>query len=172
MPSSIQPTINPTIRPAIRETDQHAIWDILEPIIRAGETYPLPQDMAKKAAIAFWMSSLHQCFVAEDGSGKILGTYYMRPNLSGRGAHIANCGYMVAQNAQGQGIARAMCNHSIEHAAHQGFEGIQFNFVICSNLRAIELWTKIGFLTIGRLPKVYDHPTEGKIDALIMFMPL
>lgn len=165
-------TIPIKIRPAIRETGQHAIWDILEPIIRAGETYPLPQDMTKKAAIAFWMSSLHQCFVAEDETGEILGTYYMRPNQSGRGAHIANCGYVVAEKSQGRGIAQQMCEHSLTQAKHEGFEGIQFNFVISSNTRAIDLWARLGFETVGRLPKVYDHPTDGKIDALMMFKPL
>lgn len=160
-----------TIRRAGRE-DSDAVWAILEPVIRAGETYPLPRDMTRKAALAYWLSSLHQTYVAEDTDGAALGTYYLRPNNSGGGAHIANCGYMVAQNAQGKGVARRMCAHSLEEARKAGFRGMQYNFVISSNTRAIALWERMGFDTLGRLPKVFDHPTQRYVDALVMFQDL
>lgn len=160
----------PDIRPADK-ADRAAIWAILEPIIRAGETYPLPRDMKDKAALAYWLSSLHQTFVAEL-DGRIVGTYFIRPNNSGGGAHICNCGYAVAQDAQGKGIARAMCAHSIELARHTGYRGMQFNFVVASNTRAVDLWTQMGFETLARLPGVFDHPRLGYVDALVMFRKL
>lgn len=161
-----------TIRRAERKRDGTAVWKILEPIIRAGETYPLPRDMTEKAAIAYWLSSLHHTFVAEDETGCIVGTYYIRPNNSGGGAHIANCGYMVAADAEGKGVARTMCAHSIAYAKEQGYRGIQFNFVLSSNERAVRLWSSMGFETIGRLPGVFEHPRLGYVDALLMFMDL
>lgn len=160
----------PTIRLA-EKSDRPAIWSIMEPIIRAGETYPLPRDMKDKAALAYWCSSLHTTFVAEQGDD-ILGTYYIRPNNSGGGAHIANCGYMVAAHAEGKGIASAMCAHSFAHARASGYRGMQFNFVIASNKRAVALWTKMGFETLATLPKVFDHPTLGLVDALVLFQAL
>ena len=36
---------NVTIRPATR-ADDDAIWAMLEPVIRGGDTYALPRDMA------------------------------------------------------------------------------------------------------------------------------
>jgi GNAT superfamily N-acetyltransferase len=161
-----------SIRRAERDLDRAALWSILEPIIRAGETYPLPREMTEKAAIAYWLSSLHTTFVAEDETGRKVGTYYIRPNNSGGGAHIANCGYMVAADTQGKGVARAMCAHSIEFARAKDYRGIQFNFVIASNERAVKLWTDMGFETIGRLPGVFNHPRLGYVDALVMFMNL
>lgn len=143
----------------------------MEPVIRAGETYPLPRDMKEKAALAYWCSSLHTTFVAQDDTG-IVGTYYMRPNNAGGGSHIANCGYMVAANAQGKGVARAMCAHSLIQAREAGYKGIQFNFVIAANTRAIALWEKMGFETLARLPGVFDHPRLGLVDALVMFQKL
>lgn len=160
-----------TIRQADKATDKPAIWRILEPIIRAGETYPLPRDMKEKAALAYWLSSLHTTFVAVENE-TIIGTYYIRPNNSGGGAHIANCGFMVAQDAQGKGVARAMCTHALAEATAQGYKGMQFNFVIASNVGAIGLWTSFGFETLCRLPEVFDHPKEGLVDALIMFKKL
>lgn len=153
------------------KSDRPAIWSIMEPIIRAGETYPLPRNMTDKAALAYWCSSLHTTLVAEDKTG-IVGTYYVRPNNSGGGDHIANCGYMVHPNAQGKGVARTMCTHSLQHARNAGYKGVQLNFVIAGNAPAVGLWTSLGFKTIGTLPEVFNHPTHGYVDAHIMFQAL
>ena len=161
-----------TIRPADKKADRAAIWAILEPVIRAGETYPLPRDMTEKAALAYWLSSLHTTFVCADETGAILGTYYIRPNNSGGGAHICNCGYMVAGHAQGRGVATSMCTHSLDTAREMSFAGMQFNFVIASNTRAVALWTRMGFETLCRLPGVFRSPSLGKVDALVMFKKL
>lgn len=82
------------------QTDTDAIWAILEPIIRAGETYPLPRDMSRNDAFRFWFAPAHEVFVAEDDA-QILGTYFLRPNQLGGGAHVCNCGYMTAPSASG-----------------------------------------------------------------------
>ena len=161
---------NMNIRPAT-DSDHDAIWRILEPTIRAGETYPLPRDMTRDAALAYWFSPTHEVFVAAP-EGEILGTYYMRPNQPAGGAHVANCGYMTAPAAAGRGIARAMCRHSIALACARGFRAMQFNFVISTNHRAIALWQSCGFQTLCRLPAAFHHPTEGFVDALVMFQPL
>src|SRR5271168_4716098 len=75
--------------------DSEAIWKILEPVIRRGDTYTLPADMTREDALAYWNLPGHEVFVAE-GAGEILGTYYLRANQKGGGAHVANCGYMTA----------------------------------------------------------------------------
>jgi ribosomal protein S18 acetylase RimI-like enzyme len=106
-------------------------------------------------------------FVAEE-RGVVLGTYFLRANLPGGGAHVASCGYMVAPAATGRGIAQEMCNHSLEHARARGFLAMQFNFVVSSNERAIRLWQHLGFSTVGRLPKAFRHPSLGLVDALVM----
>jgi RimJ/RimL family protein N-acetyltransferase len=158
------------IRPADR-TDDEAIWRVLEPMIRAGETYPLPRDMTKAGALSYWHAPAHEVFVAEDG-GEIVGTYYLRANNPGGGAHVANCGYVVAPNATGRGVARAMCIHSLERARTRGFRAMQFNFVISSNERAVRLWQACGFAIVGRLPGAFVHPRLGFVDALVMYRTL
>ena len=158
------------IRPALAE-DAAAIWQILEPVIRAGETYALPRDMTEAAALAYWMAPEKEPFVAM-ADQKIIGTYYIHPNQPGGGAHVANCGYVTAQHQAGRGVAGAMCEHSLEAARARGFRAMQFNFVIASNTRAIKLWEKFGFQTIGRLPGAFLHPQLGYTDALVMFLAL
>ena len=56
------------------ETDNAAIWRVLEPIVRAGETLMLPVDMGEAALLAYWRQAAHDVFVAEDG-GQVVGTY-------------------------------------------------------------------------------------------------
>ena len=106
-------------------------------------------------------------FLAED-AGAIVGTYYLRPNNRGGGAHVANCGYIVASDAFGRGIARAMCAHSLDKARERNFTAMQFNFVIASNERAVRLWQSLGFKIAGRLPNAFHHPRLGLVDALVM----
>lgn len=147
--------------------DRDAIWAILEPMIRAGETYPLPRDMGREDALAFWISLEKETFVSEE-DGRVLGTYFLRANQQGGGAHVANCGYVTAEAAQGRGIARAMCLHSLERAKERGFRAMQFNFVVSTNERAVKLWSSLGFEIVGRLPNVFEHPKLGFVDALVM----
>jgi ribosomal protein S18 acetylase RimI-like enzyme len=158
------------IRPAAT-ADRDAIWSILEPVIRAGETYTFPRDMIREDALDYWMGSNHEVFVAEYDSGAV-GTYILRANQHGGGAHVANCGYMTAGHATGKGIARAMCHHSLELAASRGFRAMQFNFVISTNERAVRLWHSCGFETVGRLPGAFLHPSLGYVDALVMYRVL
>src|SRR5580704_352290 len=160
-----------SIRP-VEKADAAAIWQILEPVFRAGETYPLPQEISEADALAFWMANGHEVFVAEDGQGQTLGTYFLRANQKGGGAHVANCGYVTATWANGRGVARRMCAHSLEHAKARGFRAMQFNFVVSTNERAVRLWESFGFRIVGRLPAAFQHPKLGYVDALVMYHEL
>lgn len=159
------------IRPAHAQ-DAAAIWRIIGPAIRAGETYCLDPEMSEAEALAYWLALDKETFVAEDGSGAILGTYYLRRNQAGGGSHVCNCGYMTGAWAEGRGVARQMCAHSLAHAKARGYRAMQFNFVVSTNERAVRLWLSLGFEIVGRLPLAFRHPTRGYVDALVMFQPL
>ncbi|HYD12015.1 MAG TPA: GNAT family N-acetyltransferase [Allosphingosinicella sp.] len=158
------------IRPAT-PADHDAIWSILEPVIRAGETWALDRDMTREQALAYWFAPDREPFVLEE-EGRILGTYFMRANHAGGGAHIANAGYMVAEDAGGRGVGAALCLDSLERARERGFAAMQFNFVVSTNVRAVNLWHRLGFETAGRLPGAFHHPTLGEVDVLVMYQRL
>ena len=155
-----------TIRPSTTQDDE-AIWSILEPVLRAGETYALPRDIDQAAALRYWCGSDRQCFLALQGDAA-LGTYYLRANQAGGGAHVANCGYVTAAAAQGRGVARQMLDHSLTLAKQLGFRAMQYNFVISSNERAVKTWLANGFSIVGTLPEAFEHPRLGFVDALVM----
>lgn len=155
----------------VRPDDAEELWRILEPVIRAGETYPLPRGMERDSALAYWLAAEHEVFVAEDAS-QLHGTYFLQANQRGGGSHVANCGYITAAFATGRGVARAMCEHSLQRARERGFCAMQFNFVVSSNVRAVRLWESMGFKIVGRLPGAFQHPELGYVDALVMYRNL
>ena len=156
---------------AATAADAAAVWTVLAPVIRAGETYALPRDIGEAEALAYWRRPEHEVYVAEDDRA-IVGTYFLRANQRGGGDHVANCGYVTATTAQGRGIAGRMLEHSLARAKALGFRAMQFNFVVASNARAVALWQRYGFEIVGRLPAAFRHPTLGFVDALVMYKAL
>ena len=138
---------------------------MLEPVFRAGDTYAIDPAISREDALAYWCA--HHAYVAEVG-GTPLGTFYIRPNQQGGGAHVCNCGYITARAAQGKGIARAMLAFSLDEARRLGFEAMQYNFVLATNARAIETWRRAGFGEIGRIPRAFRLPGGAYTDALIL----
>jgi ribosomal protein S18 acetylase RimI-like enzyme len=160
----------PNIRVAT-EADFPAIWAIFRQVIAGGDTYAYGADTTRAQARRLWTAPPATAFVAELG-GRVAGTYSLRANQSGLGDHVANCGYMTDPQARGQGIATAMCEHSLASARERGFTAMQFNFVVASNAPAIRLWEKHGFSIVGRVPGAFRHRTDGLTDALIMHRTL
>ena len=150
------------------EADFIKIWPIFRGIASAGETYAYPRDISMEEAENLWMNVPRKTFVIED-DGNVLGTYYIKTNQAGPGSHVCNCGYMVSPKAGGRGLATAMCEHSQQVATDLGYKAMQFNIVATTNKGAVRLWTKLGFETVGRLPKAFNHPSKGLVDALVMY---
>lgn len=150
------------------EKDFDNIWPIFNEAVSAGETYSYPQNTTKDQALNFWIAEPKKTFVAED-NGEIIGTYYIKTNQEGQGNHVCNCGYMVASKSRRKGFATAMCEHSQQIAKKLGYKAMQYNFVASTNEESARLWSKLGFETVGRLPKAFNHPSKGYVDALVMY---
>jgi RimJ/RimL family protein N-acetyltransferase len=149
--------------------DAVAIWAVLEPVVRAGETYAVPRDLTEEAALRWWLDPAHEVWVAVDGAGEVVGSYYLQANQRGAGAHVANCGFVTALSQTGRGVATQMCRHSLDRARERGFLAMQYNLVVSSNERAVALWQRLGFAVVGVLPRAFDHPRLGLVDALVMY---
>jgi GNAT superfamily N-acetyltransferase len=157
------------MRPAVA-ADHDAVWAILEPVIRAGETWALPRDMTRDEALTFWHDAKHPIVAELDG--RVVGTYFIRTNQMGGGRHVANAGYMTATDAQGRGVARAMVADSLERARALGYRAMQFNFVVSTNDRAVRTWLAAGFVIAGTLAGAFEHPTLGEVDVYVMYQRL
>lgn len=159
-----------TAAPIIREIDASEFalaWPIFQAVIAAGDTYSYAPDMPFDAARDGWTTPPSRCFIAEQ-AGAVLGCYVLRPNQAGLGDHVANAGYMVSPQARGQGIASAMCQHSLQQARQAGFSAMQFNFVVATNTTAVRLWERHGFSIVGRVPGAFRHAVHGPTDIYVM----
>lgn len=177
---------------AATEADRDVIWAIFHDVVAAGDTYAFDPNISREDALAYWFAPGTHTYVAKHESvgdaiavaGKptasptvtqrwdIVGTYILRPNQSGGGSHVANAAFMVAPNARGQGIGRAMGEHCLSEARRLGFRAMQFNFVVSTNESAIHLWQELGFKIVGALPGAFRHPEKGYVDVYVMFRSL
>jgi len=160
------------IRP-FEASDWPAVWGILEPVFRAGETYAVPRDLSEEEARRFWTGEEREAFVADEGAGEgLLGTYFLKANQAGPGDHVCNCGYAVAVEARGRGLGARLCEHSQQMAVERGFRAMQFNLVVATNAGAVALWERLGFAVVGTLPGAFLHPELGFVDAHVMYKDL
>ena len=153
------------------EADRDAIWEIFHDVIAPGDTYAFDPQMSRQDALTYWFRSDTHTYVAEQDR-HVVGTYILRPNQSGGGSHVANAAFMVASNARGQGIGRAMGEHCLREARRLGFRAMQFNFVVSTNEGAIRLWKQLDFEIVGTLPGAFRDPEKGYVDVYIMFRSL
>ena len=158
------------IRP-YQESDWDQVWAIIGRVFRAGETYPYPPDITEAEARKAWIEAPQETYVAAD-DGRILGTYYIRPNQPGLGSHVCNCGYIVAEEARGRGVASRLCEHSQQIAVETGYRAMQYNLVVSTNEVAVRLWKKMGLQVIGILPHAFNSRSAGYVDALVMYKEL
>ena len=159
------------IRP-FEEGDWTATWRIIEPVFRAGETYAFSPDIREEEAHKVWVEMPSATFVAVDENNEVIGTYYIKPNQPTLGAHVCNCGYIVAGEYRGKGVASEMCEHSQHEAISRGFRAMQYNLVVSTNDGAVRLWKRLGYEVIGTLPKAFRHPQLGFVDAFVLYKQL
>jgi predicted N-acetyltransferase YhbS len=124
------------------------VWALLEPVFRAGETFPHDPAIPEEQARELWVEQTQAVMVAADAAGTLVGTYYLKPNSLALGAHVANAGYVVAENLRRQGIGSRLCQHSLQTAR------------------------RLGFQLVGTLPGAFRHQRLGYVDALVMIQQL
>jgi L-amino acid N-acyltransferase YncA len=158
------------LRPATA-ADHDAIWSIFRAVITPGDTYVFDPQMPREEALAYWFRADTHTYVAEH-EGRVVGTYIIKANQPALGSHVANASFMVAPDARGLGVGRAMGEHCLAEARRLGFRAMQFNFVVSTNEPAIRLWKQLGFEIVGTLPGAYRHARFGFVDAHVMFRAL
>ena len=147
------------------------MWEIFRDVVRPGDTYVFAPDTPAEVAHDYFLGPGVRSWVVEDGNA-IVGMYKLIPNRRDLGSHVANASFMVHPKTQGRGIGRAMGEHCLAEARTAGFLAIQFNFVVSTNTRAVELWRALGFEIVGTLPKAFNHQTLGFVDAYVMYREL
>jgi len=154
-----------------RPEDADDIWRIIRTVIATGDTYAFDPSSSREKMLDFWCGPDKHTYVAIS-DGEIAGTFLIKDNQPGLGAHIANGAYMTLPQAGGKGIGRRMGEFSLEEARRLGYTAMQFNIVVKSNQRAVRLWQQLGFTIIGEIPEAFRHQTLGLTNAYIMYRKL
>lgn len=151
--------------------DMDSIWTIIQKVIASGDTYVFTPDSSRASMLAYWYGDDKQTYVATVNE-IVVGTFIIKDNLPGLGAHVANASYMTLPDVRGLGIGTSMTTYSLDEARRLGYWSMQFNIVVKSNHNAIKLWQKLGFTTIGEIPDAFNHQQNGLTNAYIMWRKL
>lgn len=158
------------------EADWPALWAIMEPVLRAGETYCWDAELTEAQARVEWLApadSTMQVYVATAvPSGAVVGTAQLHANRGGGGSHVANASFLVAADAAGRGVGRFLAEQLLARAREQGYRAMQFNAVVETNTRAVRLWESLGFRILATVPGAFRHPAEGFVGLHLMFREL
>jgi L-amino acid N-acyltransferase YncA len=150
------------------DSDWPFVWPIFREIVTAGETYAYDPDLSSEQAREAWVEAPPGHTVVACVGSRVIGTAKMGPNRPGRGAHVATASFMVAGDARGRGVGRALGEYAISWAQAQGYAAMQFNAVVETNHAAVRLWQELGFQIIGTVPEAFAHPTLGRVGLHIM----
>ncbi|HLP89495.1 MAG TPA: N-acetyltransferase [Nostocaceae cyanobacterium] len=158
----------------IHPQEEEVVRALLNQIIIAGKSYPQIHPLSKTEFASYWLAK--DAFVvrmADQSSAsqtqEVLGAFFLKPNFPGRCCHIANAGFIVQPEWQGQGIGRLMGESMLLIAAELGYQAVMFNLVFDTNIASINLWRSLGFTTIGRIPAAVKLEDGEMIDALMMY---
>ncbi|GAA5019485.1 GNAT family N-acetyltransferase [Terrabacter aeriphilus] len=155
------------------DDDWPAVWSVIEQVVRAGDTFPFPVDLTESEARGIWLENGPggRVTVATEGDA-VLGTAKMGRNRPGPGAHVATASYMVAADARGRGVGRALVVDSLEWARASGFAAMQFNAVVATNTSAVRLYESLGFTVVGTVPRAHELPSGERVGLSIMHVDL
>ena len=154
------------------DSDWLAVWPIFQEVVAARDTYVYDPEWSSEEARKVWVEAPPgRTVVACDGS-HVLGTAKMGPNRPGPGSHIATASFMVASDARGRGVGRALGEYALAWARDEGYAAMQFNAVVESNIAAVRLWQALGFQIIGTVPEAFEHRDLGRVGLHIMYRRL
>ena len=160
-----------TIR-AMTEADWPQVWEFFEETVRAGETYAYPLDLTSEQGRALWTMAPPGQTVVLEAEGRILGSATMGPNRPGRGSHVGTASFMVAPDARGRGVGRALGEYVVQWHRDHGYRAIQFNAVVETNTAAVHLWQALGFGIVGTVPEAFDSRAHGLVGLHVMHLRL
>lgn len=125
-----------------------AVWN---QVVEAGLAFPQTELLTVETGADFFGQ---QSFtgVARDSSGELVGLYILHPNNVGRCGHICNASYAVRADRRGQHIGEALVRHCMAKGKELGFRILQFNAVVRSNVPALRLYERLGFVQLGVIP--------------------
>ena len=138
---------------AYEERDLDAMIQIWNEVVEEGVAFPQEELLDGITGAEFFASQTY-CAVAEDtDSRRVHGLYILHPNNVGRCGHICNASYAVSSDSRGLHTGEKLVLDCLHQAKEHGFQILQFNAVVESNVHARHLYERLGFVQLGTIPK-------------------
>ncbi|MCQ2520715.1 MAG: GNAT family N-acetyltransferase, partial [Lachnospiraceae bacterium] len=134
------------------ENDIHKMVIIWNQVVEDGVAFPQEDYLDDESGKEFFGSQTY-CGVWEDEDGTVQGLYILHPNNIGRCGHICNASYAVDRNHRGIHIGEALVSDCLKMGRECGFSVLQFNAVVANNIHARHLYSRLGFIQLGTIPK-------------------
>jgi ribosomal protein S18 acetylase RimI-like enzyme len=154
------------------ENDIDTMILIWNEVVDGGIAFPQIDTLSKNEAITFFAEQSFTGVAENIESGEILGLYILHPNNIGRCGHISNASYAVTSSARGLHIGEQLVKHSLAKGKELGFTLLQFNAVVKTNIHAIHLYERLGFVKLGIIPKGFLMKDNSYEDIVLFYHEL
>lgn len=163
----------------MRPQEVETVRAMLNQVVQAGVSYPQSEPLTVDAFTTYWLKGeafvvrlIDDAVQTQSTSEKVVGAFYLKPNFPGRCSHIANAGFIVAPELQGQGLGRWMGETMLQLARDRGYRAVMYNLVFETNVPSLNLWASLGFEEIGRIPAGVCLPDGQYVDAVMLYRSL
>lgn len=143
--------------------DAAEIWN---QVVRDGVAFPQEKELTTKEADNFFKEQIYTGIAENKDTGMVVGLYILHPNNVGRCGHICNASYAVKKDIRGQHIGEKLVKDCIVIGKEKGYCILQFNAVVASNIHALHLYHRLGFIKLGVIPQGFKLP-DGTYEDII-----
>ena len=143
--------------------DAAEIWN---QVVRDGVAFPQEKELTTKEADNFFKEQIYTGIAENKDTGMVVGLYILHPNNVGRCGHICNASYAVKKDIRGQHIGEKLVKDCIVIGEEKGYRILQFNAVVASNIHALHLYHRLGFIKLGVIPQGFKLP-DGTYEDII-----
>lgn len=148
------------------EDDLSAMIRIWNQVVQEGVAFPQEEYLDEESGKAFFAGQSY-CGVAED-NGAVVGLYILHPNGVGHLGGISNASYAVDVGCRGKHIGEKLVLDCMAQAKRLGFNLLQFNAVVESNIHARHLYERLGFIQIGTIPRAF-RMKDGSFESICLY---
>ncbi len=136
-----------------READLPEMIAIWNEVVEDGVAFPQEELLDEETGKAFFAGQTYNGVAVDEDSGRIYGLYILHPNNVGRCGHICNASFAVRSESRGLHIGEKLVLDCLAQGKIHGFQILQFNAVVASNVHARHLYERLGFVQLGTIPK-------------------
>ena len=130
--------------------DMVRIWN---EVVEEGIAFPQEELLTIQSGTEFFASQTYNGVAVDQETGRVLGLYILHPNNVGRCGHICNASFAVRSESRGLHIGEKLVLDCLAQGKIHGFQILQFNAVVASNVHARHLYERLGFVQLGTIPK-------------------